>query len=68
MILAPIQRLAKLPAPGTLILRDPGVMAGYEAVKALFQSQRKQQIEFQTAIADDTGIRRPSGFILPDEV
>ena len=68
MILAPVQRLAELPAPGIPILRDPGVMAGHEAVKALFQSQRQQQIEFQAAIADDAGIRRPSGFILPDEV
>ena len=68
LILAPVQRLAKLPAPGTPILCDPGVMAGHEAVKAFFQSQRKQQIEFQAAIADDAWIRRPSDFILPDKV
>ena len=63
-----VQRLTELPAPSIPILCDPGVMSGHKVVEALFQSQRQQQVEFQAAVADDAGIRRSSGFILPDEV
>lgn len=67
LILAPVQPLTELPAPGGLVISD-GIVPGHDAVEALPQRVLEQRVEFQIPVAVDAGIGRPSGLVFADEL
>ena len=68
LILCPVCRLLQQPASALRILYDPRIMPRRELCRSVFAGVCQQMPEFHRPVAVDAGIRRPPGFIGPDEL